>query len=239
VLLLAIAGAIVLAVNRPKANTIVNREATDSAAAAVPADTNLFVVLMDTTAGRGVYDEETRNSGGSNAEVLSKIIRDAGMLSAQSLYAEAVGPLWNGWAAVRMRRPHVVVIHRSVFSHPLIARLGLGYPKFSGPDADKQFKMWQEVYYLGDEKLREFMGYVGLGVPRTQFLIYSRGTDTNWLDMEFQKKWTKDVEVQFPELEGRIDTMLIPNGTNGTFKDPNTAKELLKRLKDLLDKSAK
>jgi serine/threonine protein kinase len=106
------------------------------------------------------------------------------------------------------------------------------------PTLEEKLHKWQVLYDLLDDKLACFMGYVGTVSPRTKFLIYSRGTDINWTNPSFRKKWVEDIEARFPKLTGRISTMEIkrpPNRTRSTFQNPETADEMRKVVKRILD----
>jgi hypothetical protein len=39
-----------------------------------------------------------------------------------------------------------------------------------------------------------FLNNIASEVPRTGFLVYSRGTDTNWVSGEFRQGWIKEFE---------------------------------------------
>ena len=87
---------------------------------------------------------------------------------------------------------------------------------------------------LGDDPLREFLSDIGSAVPRTKFLVYSRGTDTQWLEDGFQKKWKNSLETEFPELKGRIETMTISRLQEGSFRNPETRELLLTNVIKIL-----
>jgi hypothetical protein len=167
------------------------------------------IVLMDTTAEGGVYDKEDRDSGASNTDKLSQVLKE---ISPNGIVAMPVSKDWARDNEVVRKRPDVVVIHRSLFFHTVNAELKL----------DKTNAMWQVTYDLHDEKLRLFIGYVGSEVPDTHFLIYSRGTDKRWMDENFRTEWVTTLENRFPVLKGRIHTIVIPNDQKGSFKDPAT-----------------
>ena len=83
--------------------------------------------------------------------------------------------------------------------------------------------MWRFLYdQIGDDKLITLLGCIGNEVPRTKFLVYSRGTDTNWLSDDFRVRWVQKIEERFPKLKDRISTMVIPNGYNGSFRQTET-----------------
>ena len=127
------------------------------------------VVLMDTAAPRGVYDQETRDVSGTNADVLSDLLRDLPLL----LQKESIGAAWDREDQVLRQNPELVLIHRSGFFHSIALELGLVYP-----DDDENFDehKWSRTYAIADDKLIAFLGFVGIGNPNTRFLVYSRGT---------------------------------------------------------------
>jgi hypothetical protein len=94
-------------------------------------------------------------------------------------------------------------------------------------DNSEDQKRWKAVYRLADDKLIDFMGYVGSQVSRTKFLVYSRGTDPSWPKGDHRDHWRKEVEQAYPELEGRIWTMVVPGKFEGSFRKLDT-RELLR-----------
>lgn len=112
-------------------------------------------------------------------------------------------------------------------------------PEGQVPENPKEkLRKWQVLYDVLDDKLACFMGYVGTNSPNTKFLIYSRGTDKNWTDPAFRKRWVKEIEARFPALTNRISTMeiKIPQGRQrATFRNPETAEEMKTEVKRLLD----
>ena len=199
------------------------------------------VVFIDTTSPRGIYDRDNMLTGRSNAKELYDLFqREIKEIPPENIDEQSVGLNWKRKSKVRSLRSDLVVIHRSVFYHPAAAALGFPYPdEFNTHEEYEQFKLRYEI--LGDHPLREFLDDIGTAEPRTKFLIYSRGTDTNWLSDEYRLTWTKEVEDQYPALKGRIATMLIEaekNGTNvingGTFRNPRNRDALLKRVREIL-----
>src|SRR6185503_12013560 len=67
------------------------------------------------------------------------------------------------------------------------------------PTKEEKARKWQVLYDLMDDKLACFVGYVGTVSPSTKFLIYSRGTDKNWVTLGFQDQWVAEVEARFPK----------------------------------------
>lgn len=185
-------------------------------------------VLMDTTAEHGIYDDDNRRNGNSNAKEVAEALRIPDfreVLPQEKMIEVPVGLNWARKDHVRSLRPHLLIIHRSVFYHPWAAELSLPYPPFK---TDEEFRTFAKRYRtLGDNPLREFLGDIGNAVPRTRFLVYSRGTDTNWVSESYRQSWVKDLESQYPALSGRVTTMLIPGDQKGTFRDTET-RELLR-----------
>lgn len=191
-----------------------------------------IVVMMDTTAPDGVYDADNKTAGGSNAKEVYKVLVPDNFLPPDSLHAEPLFGDWNREDYVCSLHPDLVIVHRSAFFHSYNAEFRFGLPPdFEHPADDPR---WRTLYRLGDDRLITLMGMVGNQVPHTRFLIYSRGTDTNWLDAAYRAEWVGRIEVRFKKLKGCIDTMVIPNGYKGTFRDPATADELRARVRTIL-----
>jgi serine/threonine protein kinase len=193
------------------------------------------VVLMDTTAPGGVYDDKTRDTGGTNAEVLEEELEKA--IPAKFVPMK-IRSDWHRDYHVAKMNAALVVIHRSSFFHTWNAELKLGMPPFTnvvaGGEAEAQAR-WDSLYRLGDERLGQFLGFVGTVSPQTLFLIYSRGTDTNWLDNYYREQvWVPRLENRFPSLKGRVSTMVIPGEKKGSFTNLETADAMRKRVASLL-----
>jgi serine/threonine protein kinase len=235
VIALLFAAAVVLfAVNRPP-NQTVNANQT------VITNRLPVVVLLDTTAERGVYDEENKKKGITNAEELEKVLRDLplGQIHKEPVSINWIETYWVGEARVLGYDPDLVIIHRSSFFHPLNAEMGLGYPPFTNNLAQTNDmvlqRKWDLQYRVGDTMLVSFMGSIAAASPRTKFLVYSRGTDKNWLDRSYRERWVRDAGARIPALKGRLDVMLIPGGQKGTFKDPTGQTQ--KEIRDLVRRS--
>jgi hypothetical protein len=135
-------------------------------------------------------------------------------------------------AQVLAMHPRLVVIHRSSFFHSMNAEYNFGAsPEFAKPADDPH---WRSLYRIADDRLESVLGFVGTAEPQIKFLVYSRGTDANWLRSEFQEQWKKDLEERFPKLKGRITTMVIPGGQKGTFREAKTAKDIRDQVKKIL-----
>lgn len=187
---------------------------------------------MDTTAPTGVYDLDNRVGGGSNAKELFKVL-STGLLPPSSLHAVPLSAGWRGEAQVISLRPDLLIIHRSSFHHSYNAEFKFGSTnEFAHPADDPR---WLFLYNrVGDDKLVTLLGMIGKEVPQTKFLIYSRGTDTNWLRDDFRAEWVTKAVADYPWLKDRIHTMVIPNGYEGTFRDKKTGDELRRRVREIL-----
>ena len=179
------------------------------------------VVLMDTFAAGEVND----------AEKLTELLQD--ILPDHKLHFEALASDWSRETAVAAMRPHLVIINRSALSGSYNAEDELGPTNvFTRPTDDPSVT---SPDLQADQKLIGFMGLLGNELARTDFLIYSRGPDTNWLSDDFREGWVKTVQKRFPKLNGRrIGTMVIPNDYNGSF-DPKILEELRRKVKKILD----
>jgi len=184
------------------------------------------VVLMDTSAPRGVYDQETRDASGTNADVLSDQLRDLPVL----LQKEAIGAAWDREDQVLRQSPDLVLIHRSGFFHPIAQELGLVYPD-DAENFDEQ--QWSRTYAIADDKLIAFLGFVGIGNPNTKFLVYSRGTGGEFAGEN--SAWVASVEGRFPVLSGRVHAMMVPGGIDGGgYRRPDAISLVRQRVRDLL-----
>ena len=189
------------------------------------------VLLMDTSVENGVYDEEIKQKGGTNADVLHDLLAD--LLPPGSFQREPLSAAWHNEASVIFKRPDLVVIHRSALFHAMNHRFKFRYPPPKGeawPDKEK----WELLYEEADARLVMFLGSLAQSSPSTKFLVYSRGTGGGWYTEEEREEWEERAVIRFPWLKDRITTMLIPNKEMGTFKDPETAKEIRRRVQYIL-----
>lgn len=180
------------------------------------------VVLMDTTAPGGVYESDTRLRGGTNAEDLGKALND---IVRNGIRQEAISSTWDAEAQVLGMHPSLVVLHRSMFFHSLNA-------EFNFPTNDVR---WPILYREADQRVKSLIGLIGTTESKTKFLVYSRGTDPKWLTLSFREQWRKELEDRFPKLRGRVETMVIPGGEKGSFRDPETRNTIRKTVANLLD----
>lgn len=185
------------------------------------------VVLMDTFAPRGVYDEETRRRSGTNADVLSGVLEGLPIVTQK----EAIGSTWDREVPVLKQNPSLILIHRSAFFHSMNQDLGVGYPS----DGEAYSDQFRRLYQIADNKLMAFMGFIAQGNEDAQFIVYSRGTGGGWTEPEYRTDWIKHVEGRFPVLEGKITAMPVPGGRSGDgFKRPDAADIIRNLVQDLL-----
>jgi serine/threonine protein kinase len=192
-----------------------------------------IVVLMDTTAKDGVYERDTRDSGGSNTIDIKNVLQENDFLPPRNLHSQAIDWKWSNEDFVCSLRPDLVIIHRSSFYHPVNALFG--FPKDHPYTDSLEEEKWQRFYSICENKLLLFMAYVATRERRTQFLVYSRGTDPKWTDDHWRtEEWAKPNEARFPELKDRIKTMVVAGGyEKGTFRDIETKTRLRKIVKDI------
>jgi hypothetical protein len=187
-----------------------------------------IVVLMDTYAIRGVYDEETRRKSGTNADVLSDILDDLPIV----IQKEAIGSTWDREAQILKQRPTLVLVHRSAFFHSMNQDLGIGYPS----DSEEYSEKFGRLYQIADNKLVAMLGYLGRGSPGTKFLVYSRGTGGGWTDADYRSGWVSRTEGRFPALKGRVVAIAVPGGmVEGSFRRPDAVKLIRSQVVELLD----
>jgi hypothetical protein len=188
---------------------------------------------MDTVARGGIYDDDNKNNGISNAEEIKKVLES--ILDLRWLNAVPLSAGWKGEDAVVEMHPRLVIVHRSAFFHSYNAFFQYGQPpQFTHPTNDER---WVKLYEIADDKLINLIAYIAVREPQTQFLVYSRGTDPNWVKPGFQELWKHIVESRFQNLKGRITTMTVrkeEGAPSPTFRNPQTQKELLDKVKTIL-----
>jgi serine/threonine protein kinase len=191
------------------------------------------VVLMDVQVRNAVYPPMRDVPGGHNAAYVARLLKEADLLPPDSTLAPE--PLYAGWDRekdVLGLHPDLVIVHRSAFFHAYNAKFDFGATnEFDHPTDDPR---WRNLYDLGDDKLITVMGLIGCAAPRCRFLVYSRGTGTNWLDALSRSNWVNKVEARFPKLKGRLQAMLITRGQEGSFDHPETKAELFRRVGEML-----
>jgi hypothetical protein len=186
------------------------------------------VIIMDTSASHGVYEPETREKSGTNADDLNEVLRDLPIV----IQKETVGADWERDDQVLKQHPDLIMIHRSAFFHSMNQEFGFGYP---GESTDFDETRARRLYEIADNKLMAFLGFIGQGNPDTLFLVYSRGTGGGWSEEKYRSAWIGRVDGRFPSLRGRVMTVNVPGGTNGgSFEDERTAQMFRQQVRDLL-----
>jgi hypothetical protein len=87
----------------------------------------------------------------------------------------------------------------------------------------------RQFFEMSEHRLTAFVGYVASVNPRTKFLVYSRGrfgTD--------EATWISNVVARFPQMRGRLHTMVVPGGEKATFRDPATMQQVHARVAEIL-----
>jgi hypothetical protein len=186
-----------------------------------------IVVLMDTFAPRGVYDEETRRKSGTNADVLSHVLESLPVITQK----ETIGSTWDREIQVLNQNPSLILIHRSAFFHSMNQDLGIGYPANKEPSSEH----FQRLYQMADNKLVAFMGFIAQGNRGTRFIVYSRGTGGGWTEDEYRANWIRQAQGRFPELTDRITALPVPGGTAaGSFTRPDAVEIIHTLVQDIL-----
>ena len=186
------------------------------------------VVIMDTAAPRGVYDQDVRDAGGTNADSLTEMLRDLPVL----LQKETVGATWAREDQILKQPPSLILIHRSSFYHSMNQEFGFGYPGEQGFDEARAMAL----YAISQNKLMAFLGYVGQVSPDTLFVVYGRGTGGDWESDQDRANWVAQVEGRFPVLKGRITPLGIPGGVAvGSMRDEMTQQMFREQVRKLLN----
>ncbi len=202
------------------------RELSDGQAVS-PSDGPAVVLLMDTLAPHGVYDQATVRRSETNADELSRVMADLPLV----VYKETLGSDWGREDQIARHQPSLVMIHRSAFFHAMNAEFGFGYSDEDIYDEPR----WRLLYRAADNKLVALLGYVGAANPDTRFLIYSRGTGGGWSESDFRERWRTDVENRFPFLRGRVFTMPVPGGVSaGSFTTPEAVEIVRTTIAEIL-----
>jgi len=165
------------------------------------------VVLMDSTLPERVYDPATRENGGTNSDDITDALRDLPL----ELHKETTSALWHREDQVVQQHPALVMMHLSSFAQPT-----------GDPDAPLQL---QAV-----ERTREFLGFVGLANPRTQFIVYTRGFRTE----DERRAWVSETVQRFPALRDRVRMVNIPGENKATFRDPTTRRLVRQEVESIL-----
>jgi serine/threonine protein kinase len=200
-----------------------------------PLNTVPVVVLMDTSAPRGVYDPQTRKNSGTNADDISDALRSLPVV----LHKETISATWDREDQIVKQNPDLVVIHRSAFAHAMVLEFQLGNSvpsnasgaptTTSNPPPSVEI-LEGHLLPIGMDKLQAFIGYVGGANSRTRFLVYSR----EWSDAT-RLTWEQGLVRRFPAITDRVSTMSIAirDGT-ASFRDPTTIAQLTESVQSLL-----
>ena len=206
---------------------LIFRDVSDRSEEAWQSSGSPVVILMDTYAPRGVYDEDTRRKSGTNADVLSDVLADLPVITQK----EAIGSTWAREAQILKQHPSLILIHRSAFFHSMNQDLGVGYPEGTG-DYSEEF---HQLYQIADNKLVAFLGFLARESSKIGFLVYSRGTGGGWTDPEYRAQWIHQAEGRFPELAGKITAMAVPGGTEeGSFRRQDAAELIRSHVQEAL-----
>ena len=207
---------------------LILRDVTSPPAAGPAAPTGTpVVILMDTFAPSGVYDEETRRNSGTNADVLSHVLQSLPIITQK----ETIGSTWDRETQVLRQNPSLVMIHRSGFFHSMVQDMG-----FADAEAPLTPDQGSRLYAIADNKLGAYLGHIGSVNPHTLFLVYSRGTGPGWVKEDVREQWVSELAGRFPALEGRITAIAIPGGVaEGSFLNPDTAELMRNYVRDLLN----
>ena len=162
------------------------------------------VVLMDTFAPRGVYDEDTRRRSGTNADVLSEVLGDLDIITQK----ETLGSTWDRESQVLEQSPALILVHRSAFFHSMANDFDVQYPV----GEEEPSEAFKKHYDVAENKLVAFLGYIGDQNGDTQFVVYSRGTGGGWGDESYRLNWVQKAESRFQSLKGRITPVPVPGG---------------------------
>jgi hypothetical protein len=187
------------------------------------------VILMDTSAPHGVYDQETRDNSGTNADVLNDVLRELPII----INKEAIGSGWDREDQILKQNPDMILVHRSGFYHSMNLEFGFSYADNVSTDYERYSNI---LYDFAVDKLISLLGYIGQGNADTVFLVYSRGTSAAWKDSGYRDAWIARVERRFPSLKARVNTMAVPGGAEGgSFRDPDTADIVRQQVRSLLN----
>jgi len=174
------------------------------------------IVLMDSPLAGRVYDPRTAAAGGTNADDLTDALQSLPV----AIQKENTSAMWHREEQLVRQNPDLIVSHLSCL---LDARFG--EPDAAGP-------VWTHLFELAANRLVGVFGYLAAVNPRTQFLVYSRGS---FETADRAARFVSNAETRFPALRGRIHTFAVPGGMEkATFRDPATADLVRARVRDIL-----
>ena len=197
------------------------------------------IVLMDTTAPSGVYDPDTRQKSGTNADDISDDLRDL----PAAIRKETVGSTWNREDQVLKQIPDLIVIHKSAFSHAMIFDFQAAVPPLSDsgnlplskatPPPYRRY-LFGRLSAVAEDKLEAFLGYVGASNSKTRVLLYSRGAPGEWAEAAYRHDWVQNLERRFPALHGRVFTINVEGRGEASFRAPKTAAQVRQTVQSIL-----
>ena len=171
-----------------------------------------IVVMMDTPA--RPYDEEDRDRGLTNADVISDFLADFGVLD---LRKESTNPQWNREDVIVSWNPDLIILHFSCFASETV----------------------QEAAY---EKLGTFLEYIA-GSTKSHILMYGRGSQF-WSDpdqeevsvatLPLSSEFLRRYETQF-QLSGRITMLGFADPDSASFQDPAVVRRVKLEVKRILE----
>jgi serine/threonine protein kinase len=168
------------------------------------------IVLMDSPLQGRVYDPRTFAAGGTNADDITDALRGLPIVT----HKETTSPMWHREEEVRQQNPDLIISHLSCLYDQRVT---------------SEAPVRTHLFNMSEDRLTAFFAYAASVNPHTKFLVYSRGrfgTD--------EKTWIGNVVARFPQLTGRLFTMVVPGGEAATFRDPAIMKNLHARVVELL-----
>jgi hypothetical protein len=165
---------------------------------------------MDSPLQGRVYDPRTFAAGGTNADDITDALRGLPIVT----HKETTSPMWHREEEVRQQNPDLIISHLSCLYDQRVT---------------SEAPVRTHLFNMSEDRLTAFFAYAASVNPHTKFLVYSRGrfgTD--------EKTWIGNVVERFPQLTGRLFTMVVPGGEAATFRDPAIMKNLHARVVELL-----
>ena len=133
-------------------------------------------------------------------------------------YKENTSPMWHREEQVLQQNPDLVISHLSCL--------------MDERPANKDRVLFDHLFENAQQRLIGFFGYVASNNPQTKFLVYSRGHW--WPTAAAEASWRENYFARFPRLKDRLFTMVVPGGSNATFRNPETANLLRTRVREIL-----
>jgi hypothetical protein len=171
------------------------------------------VVMMDTPA--RPYDEEDRDLGLTNADVIADFLGDFGVLD---LRKESTSPQWNREDTIVSWNPDLIIMHYGCFATGGIK---------------------QAASY---EKFESFLEYVASST-KSHVLVYSRGRQF-WAGSDQEgrtvailpstSEFLRGYETRLP-LSGRITMLGFADAASASFRDPSVVRRVKLEVKRILE----